>query len=587
MKMLKKFILILTIIFINNNLIAGLGTTTVGPGGIKRNIEVNEIEDVKIPEKKDEINQEQEIESFELKDIDANTVGTLAEDDGGLSYKMWEGSERDLIKKYLKDLPINLESNLAIDLMKKVLLSSADIPGSDKEIDLILIRINKLLQLGDFDNAKSLIDLVSDKNNEEILIKQTEINLSLNNFDLVCSDIENKRNDFKENFFWRKVEIFCQILNNQLNKANLSLSLLKEDNNFNDNKFLKIIDSLVYKEEIDNKDLDDLNLLNLAMTRVANINLKEDYVLKNNPLLLSMIYRMPNAPIKLRIEAIERSKKLINLPIETIEEIYNSYELSKKDIKISLNEDILLGYESQAILYQMAIAEENNEKKAKILKKSLDLAIINGNFSLISNLNLKTLIEIKPSKKLSWFAAIASKSLLASNQIDEALEWFEILEKEKNEDINFFKDFVETWLIIEFFYLRNNEINYKSIPQEDILKSLDKFENKEEFANFDTLGFYILKIFGVEIHPKFWFINLKNKEFDSSILPNSSLISLLEYSSKNNKIGETILLILMSLNGKNFNEFHPFFLQTVISSLNQIGLRENTFDLAVETLIDR
>ena len=38
------------------------------------------------------------------------------------------------------------------------------------------------------------------------------------------------------------------------------------------------------------------------------------------------------------------------------------------------------------------------------------------------------------------------------------------------------------------------------------------------------------------------------------------------YSSKNNKIGETILLILMSLNGKNFNEFHPFFLQTVIST---------------------
>ena len=43
----------------------------------------------------------------------------------------------------------------------------------------------------------------------------------------------------------------------------------------------------------------------------------------------------------------------------------------------------------------------------------------------------------------------------------------------------------------------------------------------------------------------------------------------------------------MSLDGKNFNEFHPFFLQTVISSLNQIGLEENTFDLVIETLIDR
>ena len=431
MKILKKFFLILIIILINNNVLAGLGNTTVGPGGFKRDIEVNEVEDITIPEKKNEVKDEQQIETIELKNIDANTVGTLVENDGGLSYEMWKGSEKDLIKKYLKDLPINLESNLAINLIKKVLLSSAASPGSDKELDLILIRINKLIELGDFDNAKSLIDLVNVQDNEEILIKHTEINLSLNNFDLVCSDIEDKRNNFKENFFWRKVEIFCQILNNQLNKANLSLSLLKEDKNFTDKKFLKIIDSLVYKEEIDNNDLDNLNLLNLAMTRVANITLKDDYALNNNPLLLSMIYRMSNAPITLRIEAIERSKKLFNLPIETIEEIYNSYEFDNRDIKISLKEEILLGYESQAILYQMAIAEENDEKKAKILKKSFDLAIINGNFNLISNLNLKTLMEIKPSKKLSWFANIACKSFLASNQINEALEWFEILEKKK------------------------------------------------------------------------------------------------------------------------------------------------------------
>ena len=47
------------------------------------------------------------------------------------------------------------------------------------------------------------------------------------------------------------------------------------------------------------------------MTRVANISIKESYVLSDNPLLLTMIYRMPNAPIKLRIEAIEKSKKLL------------------------------------------------------------------------------------------------------------------------------------------------------------------------------------------------------------------------------------------------------------------------------------
>tara|TARA_Y100000590_G_C15604786_1_gene971554 strand:+ start:3 stop:1259 length:1257 start_codon:yes stop_codon:yes gene_type:complete len=418
-------------------------------------------------------------------------------------------------------------------------------------------------------------------------MKKTEINLSLNNFDLVCSDIDEKRRSFKKNLFWRKVEVFCQILNNEINRANLSLALLKEDKNFNDDKFLTIIDSLIYKEEIDNQTLDELDLLNLAMTRVANINLKENYNLNAEPLLLSMIYRMPNVPIKLRIEAIEKSKKLLNIPVDIIEEIYNSYEIEEKDKKISLDDNILLGYETQAILYQMANKEDNDETKAKIIKKSLELSIINGNFSLISKLNLNSLLEIEPSKKLFWFAHLATKALLSANKLDEAIEWFEVLEKEKNRNIDVFGNFVELWTIMEFYNLYNKEINYKKVPQEDILKSIDKFQQQEQLVSFDTLGFYILEIFGLKIDPRFWLINLSNQEIENKQLPNSSLISLLKYTSENKRIGETILLILMALDGKNFNEFHPFFLQTAISSLNQIELKENAFDLAIEVLIDR
>lgn len=88
----------------------------------------------------------------------------------------------------------------------------------------------------------------------------------------------------------------------------MSVSLLKEEKNFNDENFLKIIDSLIYKDEINDESLVNLDLLNLVMTRVANINIKESYVLNDDPLLLTMIYRMPNAPIKLRIEAIENQK---------------------------------------------------------------------------------------------------------------------------------------------------------------------------------------------------------------------------------------------------------------------------------------
>ena len=588
MKIIQNLLLIFTFFFITTDLFAGLGNTNWGTWGIKRDIEVNEIEEVEeveVEEQKDKNNNK--FKEIELKDIDANTVGTITEDEGGLGYDMWAGSERNIIQNYLKNLPINKESDTAIELIKKLLLSNANVPKSNGEIDLILIRINKLIELGDFENAKSLIDLVNKKDNEEILIKQTEINLSLNNFDLACSNIEEQRKSFKQNLFWRKVEIFCQILNGKTNKANLSLSLLKEEKNFNDENFLKIIDSLIYKDESNDESLVNLNLLNLVMTRVANINIKESYVLNDNPLLLTMIYRMPNAPIKLRIEAIEKSKKLLNLPIETIEEIYNSYDLGEKDKKISLDDNILLGFETQAILFQMAIAEDDEEKKAKIIKKSLELASINGNFTLISKLNLNSLLEIKPSKNLSWFANYAAKSLLISNNKKEAMKWYEILKKEKDKNTELFNNFIELWVIVEFLNLKNKEIGYKNISQNEILKSIDKFDSQNKKLVFDTLGFYILENFGVKINPQFWLTNLDNQEIESKQLPNSSLISLLKYSSNDKKVGETILLILMSLNGKNFNQLHPFFLQIVISSLNQIGLQEKAFDMVIETLIER
>ena len=587
MKITQNLLLIFLFLFITNDLFAGLGTTTWGPGGIKRDVEVNEIEEIESEEKqKDTSDSNDEFKAIELNNIDSNTIGTITEDEGGLSYNMWAGSEINIIKDYLKNVPINKESNLAIDLIKKLLLSTAAVEGSKGDTDLILLRISKLIELGDFENAKSLIDLMVETENEEILIKQTEINLSLNNFDIVCLDIEERRKKFKENFFWKKVEIFCQVLNNEANKANLALTLLREDESFSDVNFLKIIDSLIYKDEIYNENLDNLDLLNLTMTRVANINIKESYVLKDDPLHLSMIYRMSNVPIKLRIKAIEKSKKLLNLPIETIEEIYNSYDVKEKDKKISLKEDILLGYETQAILFQMAIAEDDKEKRAKIIKKSLKLASANGNFSLISRLNLNSLLEIKPSKKLSWFAIYATKALLISNKTDEAIKWYEVLKKEKDNNIELFNNFVDLWVILEFFNLKNNESEYKNISQNEILKSINQYQLKNESLKFSTFGFYILEVFGKKINPEFWLINLDNQEIESKHLPNSSLISLLKHSSKNNKIGETILLILMSLNGQNFSQLHPFFLQIVITSLNQIGLKEKTFDLVIETLID-
>ena len=108
MKITQNLLLIFLFLFITNDLFAGLGTTTWGPGGIKRNVEVNEIEEIESEEKqKDTSDSNDEFKAIELNYIDSNTVGTITEDEGGLSYNMWAGSEINIIKDYLKKVPIN------------------------------------------------------------------------------------------------------------------------------------------------------------------------------------------------------------------------------------------------------------------------------------------------------------------------------------------------------------------------------------------------------------------------------------------------------------------------------------------------
>ena len=129
MKVIQNIFLIFFFFFITKDLFAGLGNTTWGPGGIKRDVEVNEIE-VDTTDKEEEKEKEKEKDSSEIRNkfkikelekIDPNTIGTITEKEGGLGYDMWSGSERNIIQNYLRNLPVNNESGTAIELMKILL----------------------------------------------------------------------------------------------------------------------------------------------------------------------------------------------------------------------------------------------------------------------------------------------------------------------------------------------------------------------------------------------------------------------------------------------------------------------------------
>ena len=126
----------------------------------------------------------------------------------------------------------------------------------------------------------------------------------------------------------------------------------------------------------------------------------------------------------------------------------------------------------------------------------------------------------------------------------------------------------------------------RDISQDEIVASLNTITLKEEDFSMNTIGYYLLETYGVEINPKFWLVNLNNNSNKKLSMPNESLLSLLNHSAKTNKQGETAMLILISIGDSNLSDISPFFLQMAIKSLDRIGLDEKARDLALESLIN-
>ena len=140
---------------------------------------------------------------------------------------------------------------------------------------------------------------------------------------------------------------------------------------------------------------------------------------------------------------------------------YEMTKIKENETKFSLDSDFPdLGPATQAILYQRAIKEDSNENKAKIIKQAFNLAQENKNYSLIVKLNLETLLEIKASKKLLWFANTASKALFYLDELEMAFDWYVLLINNRNDNINIFIDLI----VLQIAAKRRNFLGFKKVP---------------------------------------------------------------------------------------------------------------------------
>lgn len=375
--------------------------------------------------------------------IATDSVGLFEPAQAGLPHgPVWDSSRRDVVERLVTLLPRANVSAPSRDLTKRLLSVTgrppADTPSGEAPVadapkprSWVGLRAATLLGMGDAEAAANLARLVPQRLEDDDLAR-VMLDSALAAYDNsgACTLIRG-RLDRLSDAYWQKAFIFCQAMANEHSRAQLGLSMLREQNAPEDIAFTRLIAALGGDARSTVTQLPEATPLHLAMLRAARQNVPADLAASSDPLLLRMIATTPNAAAEPRLIAAERAEAFGSLSSEGLAQLYDSVSFTPEQLNNALT--FAQGDRSprgRAVLYRAAKAQTVGVARAEALQRSWKLARERGGYATAVRVSLPLLADMPPSSELAFFAGDAIRALLFVGKLDEAKRWQTLLNAE-------------------------------------------------------------------------------------------------------------------------------------------------------------
>ena len=502
-----------------------------------------------------------------------DTIGFFDQSNNGFGPSIWENSDFESIEYLLNLLPKNYQSVVMRDFLNKTLLTVSTPPLKnylsdggflDLKIDFYKKNQNDLV-------VKNILDQLSEDDwNEKNAIDFINHYLILNDYKKACTKkyLEKLRN-IKNKLTY---QTFCRAMESNMPAADLSLSLLKEQDQV-DKEFLYLINSYINDQEININEIMSLDILKLNLISGKKINY-ESMLRQTNDLSLNKFYALSsnkNIDTKIKITEDLIKRGLVN--IEILSKNYKNY-LSDNNILNVIGHTSAKNDLEKRILLFAEIRNTSNQKKL------INLSTVYVNEMKKSGLLFSTaeliydkIKVIQPKKEYSKNALSMCILLILNNNSEKCSDWSQLIKF--NKDLKLQHAFIE-------FYLNLNSTNSNNRLPENLLNQII---SSVEISDFNKN--IIVKYFEVSENiqtPNYW--KTKNKlNKVSTIVPNIKLIEYLGDVSKNS-IGEAALLILILSGDKNPKDLDDYSIFAMLDSLSKIDkktLRKLIFELSVNS----
>lgn len=256
--------------------------------------------------------------------LHSGSIGLIGDADGGFGARMWHGTPIKTAVRLLEIIQPASTSQPMKGLFRRLLLTGAALPAKDAYADRILdLRLEKLQEAGLIDDALSLASRMQERTlTAERRKSIAELNLLAGKTEDGCRMLQKNSGLENADPFWIKLDSFCLILKNEIDRAELSVALLEEQG-VDDPGFFALFAKLAGDKTPVSIDTETRTPLHAAMMKAAELE-----VAVTDPLAA---YEEQFANVTDENDALKKSQLLFDLWEDAFQEGHH-YAVSKASL---------------------------------------------------------------------------------------------------------------------------------------------------------------------------------------------------------------------------------------------------------------
>ncbi len=525
------------------------------------------------------------VEVKTLSKVDPDSVGVIDAAQDGFPVDMWDGTDRALVERLLPLLPERMVSPVMRDLTRRLLLTRALAPtGVASGKSLLALRVRRLFAMGDLTGAQRLLQNAPTQLVEEGLTRTAVESLFFGNDNAgACKRVRSSVQMF-QGPYWQQAIAFCLALGGQHARAALVADILAERKGAADDAFFTAMEALAGGRDVVVDALPDPLALRISMMRAANLKLPADVAVSGKPPILRAVALSPNAALDVRLDAAERAEALGALSPAELREIYASVPFEQPELDNPLSAaEAMWGPRGRALLVRAAKLHRASMTRAEVLQRAWRLGGEKGGREVMLRVSIPALLAIEPAGELMWFARDAARALFAAGHRAEALAWYELAagEAASNQDAAAAADAL--WPLV---LLSDVEDSIKWEP-EGLRKWWAARKDPEDARSIRRarLLFSLFEALDKQVPVGLWARVIGDGKPVTARVPNPALRHALRGASEDLRLGETVLLAVLTLGEGGPQAAGPMALEAVVTALRLVGLHAEARSVTLEAAI--